>query len=139
LPWMPVLAGNLEANIVLQPGDMLVVPESQNRIAVLGAVNGPGVFALTDGMKVVDAVARAGGPNTRGTLNGVVIVRLEGGETKRTVVNLERALSGQDLTQNVALQAGDVVFVPERGFSLGQIGQWLNMFNLVRIVFGAWF
>src|SRR3972149_1105029 len=97
-----VLAGNLEANIVLQPGDMLVVPESQNRIAVLGAVNGPGVFALTDGMKVVDAVARAGGPNTRGTLNGVVIV-------------------------------------PERGFSLGQLGQWLNMFNLVRIVFGAWF
>jgi len=134
-----VLAGDLEANIVLQPGDMMVVPEAQNRIAVLGAVNGPGVFTLTDGMKVVDAVARAGGPNNRGTLNGVVIVRLEGGETKRTVVNLERALSGQDLTQNVALQAGDVVFVPERGFSLGQIGQWLNMFNLVRIVFGAWF
>jgi len=132
-----VLAGNMESNIALQPADMLVVPESQNRVAVLGAVNSPGVFALTEGMKVVDAVARAGGSNTRATLNGVIIVRQEGGQAKRIVLNLERAVTGQDLGQNVALQAGDVVFVPERGFSIGQIAQWLNLANLARILFGA--
>ena len=134
-----VLAGNLEANIALQPGDMVVVPEAQNRVAVLGAVNGPGVFALAEGMKVIDVLARAGGPTARGTLNGVIVVRQEGGQAKRIVLNLERAVTGQDLSQNVALQAGDVVFVPERGFSLAAIGQWLNLANLARIVFGAWF
>ena len=134
-----VLAGDLEANVQLQPGDMMVVPESQNRIAVLGAVNNPGTFALSEGMKVVEAVAQAGGPNTRGALSGVTIVRLEGSQMKRIVVNLERALSGQDISQNVALQTGDVVFVPEKGFTLPQLAQWLNAFNLMRIVFGAWF
>lgn len=132
-----VLTGTLEANIALEPGDMLVVPETQNRIAVLGAVNAPGVFPLIEGMKVVDAVARAGGANTRGTLVNVIIVRQEGGQPKRIVLNLERAVTGQDLSQNVPLQAADVIFVPERGFSIGQIAQWLNLANLARIVFGA--
>lgn len=132
-----VLTGTLEANIALEPGDMLVVPETQNRIAVLGAVNAPGVFPLIEGMKVVDAVARAGGANTRGTLVNVIIVRQEGGQPKRIVLNLERAVTGQDLSQNVPLQAADVIFVPERGFSIGQVAQWLNLANLARIVFGA--
>lgn len=134
-----VLAGNLEANVTLSSGDMLVVPESQNRIAVLGAVNNPGTFGLTEGMKVVEAVALAGGPTGRGTLRRVIIVRVEGGQTKRIVVNLERVLSGQDAGQDTALQNGDIVFVPDRGVTVGQAGEWLNLFNLLRILFGAWF
>lgn len=134
-----VLAGNLEANVTLSSGDMLVVPESQNRIAVLGAVNNPGTFGLTEGMKVVEAVALAGGPTGRGTLRQVIIVRVEGGQTKRIVVNLERVLSGQDAGQDTALQNGDIVFVPDRGVTVGQAGEWLNLFNLLRILFGAWF
>jgi len=133
-----VLAGNLEANVTLGSGDMLVVPESQNRIAVLGAVNNPGTFALTDGLKVVEAVALAGGPTARGRLSQIIIVRVEGGQTKRIPVNLERALSGQDTNQNPVLQSGDIVFVPDR-LTIGQAGEWLNLFNLVRILFGAWF
>lgn len=134
-----VLAGDLQANIVLLPGDMMVVPEAQNRIAVLGAVNRPGTFALSEGLKVVEAIAQAGGPNTRGNLASVVIVRLEGTETKRIVVNLERAVSGADLSQNVVLQTGDVIFVPEKGFTLSSVMQWLNAANLVRIIFGVGF
>jgi len=134
-----VLAGNIEANVSLRPGDMMVVPESQNRIAVLGSVRAPGTFPLAEGMKLIDAVALAGGPTDRGTLSQVIIVRLEGKETKRIVANLDRAVSGQDVSQNQALQSGDVVFVPERGFSIGQIFQYLNLFNLVRIIFGGIF
>ncbi|MGH9198029.1 MAG: SLBB domain-containing protein, partial [Acidimicrobiia bacterium] len=134
-----VLAGNIEANVALRPGDMMVVPESQNRIAVLGSVRAPGTFTLTEGMKLIEAVALAGGPTERGTLSQVIIVRVEGGQTKRIVANLEQAVSGQDASQNQALQSGDVVFVPERGFSIGQIFQYLNLFNLVRIIFGGIF
>ncbi|MGH2396344.1 MAG: SLBB domain-containing protein [bacterium] len=134
-----VLAGNIEANVSLRPGDMMVVPESQNRIAVLGSVNNPGTFALTDGMKLVEAVAQAGGPTQRGAMNQVVVVRLEGGQPKRIVANLEQALSGQDASQNLVLQTGDIVFVPEKGFTIGQIFQYLNLFNLVRVLFGGLF
>ncbi|HET7039736.1 MAG TPA: SLBB domain-containing protein [Gemmatimonadales bacterium] len=131
-----VLAGDQEANAVLQPGDMMVVPESRNRFAVLGAVNNPGTFNLTDGLKIVDAVAMAGGPTGRGRLSNVILVRVEGGQTKRIEVNLERAIAGRETDQNLALQTGDIVFVPDR-VTVGQAGEWLNLFNLIRLVFGG--
>jgi polysaccharide export outer membrane protein len=134
-----ILAGEMEGNIALRPGDMMVVPESQNRIAVLGSVRTPGTFTLTEGMKLIEAVALAGGPTDRGTLSQVIVVRLEGKETKRIVANLDRAISGQDVSQNQVLQTGDVVFVPERGFTIGQVFQWLNLFNIVRVLFGGIF
>jgi len=134
-----VLAGDVPSNLALQPGDMMVVPESQNRIAVMGAVRGPGTFNLMDNMKLIDAVAAAGGPTDRANITQVTIVRVEGGKPKPITANLERALNGSDITQNLVLQNGDVVFVPERGFSLRDIGQWLNLLNLSRILFGAIF
>jgi polysaccharide export outer membrane protein len=134
-----VLAGDVPANLALLPGDMMVVPESQNRIAVMGAVRNPGTFNLVQDMKLVDAIALAGGTTDRAAVTQVMIVRVEGGKPKPITANLERALRGQDITQNLALQTGDVIFVPERGFSLGQIAQWLNLANLSRILFGALF
>ena len=132
-----VLAGDRDANVALRAGDMMVVPESQNRVAVFGAVNSPGQFTLTEGMKVVDAVALAGGPTGRGRLSQVIIVRVAGGQVKRLEVNLERAIAGRDASQNVLLQSGDIVFVPDR-LTVGQAGEWLNLFNLIRLVFGVW-
>lgn len=134
-----ILAGDVAANLPLRPGDMLVVPEITNRIAVLGAVNRPGTFDLQDGMKLVDAIALAGGRTDRGNLSQVVIVRLDGGKTKTITANVDQVLSGQDANQNVALQHGDIVYVPERGFDLGSITQYLNTFNLIRILFGGLF
>lgn len=134
-----ILAGNTEANISLRPGDMMVVPEATNRIAVLGSVRAPGTFTLAEGMKLIEAVALAGGPTDRGTLSQVIVVRVEGKETKRIVSNLDRAMSGQDASQNIVLQTGDIVFIPEKGFSISQIFQYLNLFNLVRVLFGGIF
>lgn len=131
-----VLAGDVEANVALKAGDMLVVPEFQNRIAVLGAVNRPGTYDLEEGMKLIDAVALAGGRTDRGNLSQVVVIRLEGGKTTTMTANVDRALSG-DLGQNIPLRHGDVVFVPERGITVGTVLQYLNVFNLIRILFGG--
>jgi protein involved in polysaccharide export with SLBB domain len=131
-----VLAGDVEANVALKAGDMLVVPEFQNRIAVLGAVNRPGTYDLEEGMKLIDAVALAGGRTDRGNLSQVVVIRLEGGKTTTMTANVDRALSG-DLSQNIPLRHGDVVFVPERGITVGTVLQYLNVFNLIRILFGG--
>jgi polysaccharide export outer membrane protein len=134
-----ILAGDVESNLSLQPGDMMVVPESQNRIAVMGAVRGPGTFNLVENMTLIDAVGAAGGPTNIANLTQIIVVRVEGGKPKPITVNLERALKGSDISQNIVLQTGDVVFVPEKGFSLGQIAQWLNLANLSRILFGTLF
>jgi len=132
-----ILAGNVEANVPLRAGDMVVVPEYQNRIAVLGFVNRPGTYDLVEGMKLIDAIALAGGETREGNLGQVAIVRLEAGKTKTMTVDLGRALSGQDMSQNVALQHGDVVYLGEKGFTLDKLGNYLNIFSLLRIIFGG--
>jgi len=105
----------------------------------MGAVRGPGTFALVENMKLIDAVGAAGGPTDRANITQVTIVRVEGGKPKPITANLERALNGSDISQNLVLQNGDVVFVPERGFNLRDIGQWLSLLNVTRILFGALF
>jgi len=130
-----ILAGDLEANIPLRAGDMMVVPEHQKRIAVLGAVNKPGTYDLIEGMKLVDALALAGGESERGDLGKVAIIRLEAGKTKTIKVDFTHL--SQDMSQNVALQHGDLVFVAEKGLGLLQLANYLNVFTLIRVLFGG--
>jgi polysaccharide export outer membrane protein len=132
-----ILAGHLEANIPLGAGDMLVVPESQDRIAVLGSVNKPGTYDLVDGMKLIDAIALAGGQADAANLSQVQVIRLEANKTKMIAANVGRALSGEDMSQNILLRHGDVVFVPANGVTLAQAAQVLSIMNMVRFLFGG--
>jgi len=129
------MAGVIEANLPLKASDTLVVPEFQNQIAVLGAVTRAGTFDLREGMKVVDALAMAGGRTEKGNLSQVAVIRLEGGQTKTITANIDSALKGQDTAQNLSLQHGDVVFVPERGWTVTDIIRYLSVANLARIIF----
>jgi polysaccharide biosynthesis/export protein len=131
-----VLAGNQDANLSLQPGDMMVVPQGQAQIVVMGAVSRPGKYDFQEGMKLIDAVAQAGGQTPSGNLNQVAIVRLEGGKTNTTAVHLDRALSGQDMSQNVALRPGDIVFVAEKGITLDKTYQFFSVLGVVKYLFG---
>ena len=134
-----VLTGDTEANMPLQPGDMMVVPESQDRIAVLGAVNRPGTYPYDQvkPMKLIDAIGLAGGQQAElGDLSQVGIVRLVGGKTKTISADLGRALSGKDMSQNLPVQPGDVVYVPEKGMTLNKAAQFLNVLSFVKYVFG---
>lgn len=132
-----ILVGNLEANIPVQAGDMMVVPEPQDQIAVLGAVNRPGKYDLADGTKLIDAIALAGGQSPTGNLDQVAIVRLEGGKTKTISAHLDRALRGQDMSQNILLKPGDVVYVAEQGVTLEKVGAFFSTIGVIRILFGG--
>lgn len=123
-----VLAGDAEANAVLKAGDMLVIPENKDRIAILGAVSKPGPYDLAENMSIIDAIALAGGPTDRGNLGEVQIVRFEGGKATSTKVKADQAIQGKDASQNVRLKSGDVVYIPNRGMGfldiLGILGLW---------------
>jgi polysaccharide export outer membrane protein len=132
-----LLAGDVTANLPLRPGDTLVVPESQDRIAVLGAVNKPGKYDLVEGMKLIDGIALAGGQADGANLSQVGIIRLEGGKTTTIAVDLNRALSGQDPRQNVPLRSGDIVYVPESGVTLTKAAQFFSILGVARLFFGG--
>jgi polysaccharide biosynthesis/export protein len=136
-----ILAGNVQANVPLQSGDMVVVPKGQDQIAVLGAVNKTGKYDFVAGMNLIDAITSAGGQTPTGNLGQVGIIRLDGEKPKTITAHLDRALSGKDMSQNLTLQPGDIVYVPEKGVTLDKVFQIFSIAGVIRYLFagGAFF
>ncbi len=110
--------GDLTQNYILQDGDELNVPtESNNRILVLGSVQGPGAYPYHEPMTLADAISVARGEvPTRARFSQVVITREKVGQPGqyiRIVANFTRFVRNGDQTQNIVLQPGDMVYVPE--------------------------
>jgi polysaccharide export outer membrane protein len=66
--------GRLNANILLQDSDTIIVPPAE-RFYVSGYVKQPGSFVLRPGMTVRQAIAEAGGLSERGSSRGIKISR----------------------------------------------------------------
>ena len=82
------------------------------KIFVLGEVNNPGVYQFDPPTTVLEAVSKAGGFTLDGKDNSVVLIR--GGTSNPEIkkLDLESALDKGEVSQNMCLQTGDVVFVP---------------------------
>ena len=107
--------GRADLNILLLPGDVVLVPFAQrNRVYVSGAVNRPGPveYLSSEGITVLQAITAAGGPTERGNLGNVTILRrgADGSET-RTRVDVKKIRKGKQ--PDVGLERNDTVIVGE--------------------------
>jgi polysaccharide export outer membrane protein len=82
------------------------------KIFVLGEVNNPGVYQFDPPTTVLEAVAKAGGFTLDGKDNSVVLIRGGASNPEIKKLDLESALDKGEVSQNMCLQTGDVVFVP---------------------------
>ena len=121
----------------VKSGDIVVVPESLQKIAVLGLVKTPGVFPLEDGRPVTlaDAIALAQGPDVhRARLSRVGLMRVSpDGRGARYTINFGDYLRKGDPKNNPLLHPGDIVFVPETnsidwGVILGSVSTFSNAY-----------
>lgn len=96
----------------VQPGDLIVISPSNDRIAVLGAVARPGYIPLdvANPLQLAQALAEAGGTAPRAALTRATLTRASG---QTVPLDLYALTILGDKTQNVRLQPGDVVTVPE--------------------------
>jgi len=111
----PLLSGIAIDLPRLQAGDLIIVPQSQNRFAVLGAVDAPGIFPLLEGhsLSLVDAVAQAKGSDAKESrFRYIGIIRNEDGKSVKKVYDLGKFLKFADATQNPDIHPGDVIYVP---------------------------
>jgi len=93
---------------------VLVKEYKSKKIHVLGQVKSPGTFPFQDEMTVVQAVTLAGGFTPLAAQNKTTITRkLEG---KEMIIRAEVAKISKGEAPNISLQAGDIIFVPERVF-----------------------
>ena len=94
------------------PGDLIVIAASSERIAILGAVAKPGYLPLDSAkpLPLAQALADAGGLSARAAGSRAILTR-QGGQT--VPLDLYALTVLGDESQNLRLQNGDVVTVPE--------------------------
>lgn len=99
------------SDVMVSPGDIIYVHGLQ--VSVLGAVNSPGKFPITDESSTIsDFIALAGGISSSGSDEVTVTRQSPGKQEKHTVINLNEMFTGENSLQNMGLQEGDVVYVP---------------------------
>ncbi len=103
----------LEAFVPVRYGDTIYVPRLDQRIAVLGQVNKPGeaLLPLGERVTVLEAISRIGG-GLRANADRSSVMLIRRGEPVDTV-DLRKLLREGDLSENVALEPGDVLVVRE--------------------------
>lgn len=83
-----------------------------NKVFVLGKVNRPGEFPLTQDLDVMQALALGGGLATFADADKISILRREGGSQRAIPFDYTDVEYGRSLEQNILLEPGDVVVVP---------------------------
>jgi len=79
-----------------------------------GEVQKPGKYELRSDIKLSEAVAVAGGLNSSAKHSQVLLFRRSvGGQIDVKEIDLKKVLHGKDLSTDVNIQAGDMVFVPK--------------------------
>ena len=111
------MEGDSKHNIRIHSGDQLFVPPiTKNAIMVLGEVGRPQPMAYRQGIRLTEALARAGGINmVRGDRKDIRIVRGPLNEPRVYTTNLKALMSG-DAT-DVVLWPGDIIWVTKTWYA----------------------
>ena len=91
-----------------------------NQVFLIGEVESPGAYQISSVASAFNALHAAGGPTEIGSFRAVLVRR--GGETVATVDLYDYLLSG-DVSDDVRLEQGDVVFVPLAGPQVRMTGE----------------
>jgi len=131
--------GDVSLDQTLGEGSVVYVPGAEPfTVDVAGAVDHPGDVQVHEGDHLSVAIAKAGdSANAQADLNHIRLIRTgpDGKETT-TEINLYQALKEGDESADVALQKGDVIYVPQAKKSGGffnDVGDGL-LYILSRII-----
>ncbi len=110
------LRGNIQkalSNYIVDPQVMVSVKEMHSqRVYVLGEVVKPGVFAMGAPMNVFEAVSHAGGFTLDAQDESVMVIRGDRTKPQLLQLDLESVLSKGNISQDIQLQGGDIVYIP---------------------------
>ena len=118
--------GKPEANPLIRPGDIIIVPES-SPIYITGAVHSPTGLYLRDGLSLMTAIAMVGGLQPVAKSDAITIWRKKPGsiEPEKMIVNFDDIRKGK--AKDIALQAYDIIDVKDNSHSIGNVARSLLM------------
>ena len=83
-----------------------------NTVFVVGKVNQPGQIVAARPLDVMQALGIAGGLNRFASRDDIKILRRRGGAQQAISFDYDAIEKGENLAQNILLEAGDVIVVP---------------------------
>jgi polysaccharide biosynthesis/export protein len=116
-----MLTDLLSEDILRDPQVSVFIKEFRSKsVFVLGAVQRPGEYQIARPLRLVDAIAMAGGLDLETAGEQAVVQRSDNADDNSRVVrvNLKQLLDGGDTSLNLALESGDIVQVSEKTVAL---------------------
>jgi polysaccharide biosynthesis/export protein len=127
----------LKGKVFLKDGDEVFVPEHENRVLVVGAIQNPGPRSLQEGQKVRDFLLSSGDASafnpSQVNMDGVQIIRRGMDPIK---IDLKSVLKKEDHKDNMALQSGDLLWLPPKKEPKQGPLQFLGGLSSIAFLFG---
>jgi polysaccharide biosynthesis/export protein len=99
-------------NVIVQSA----APSFQQQVRVVGQAANPQALAYSDGMMLLDVMIQVGGLGQFAAGNRAKLVRRTADGPVEIAVRLDDLLNAGDMRQNVYVQPGDVIIIPEARF-----------------------
>lgn len=111
----PTVTVSVRGIAPMQAGPGQAGPEP-TRFYVLGAATRRGPFQTIEQLTILEALAVAGGPNPFAAADRIQIRRLDDdGVEEILTFNYEKLEDGEPLENNIIIETGDIIYLPERG------------------------
>lgn len=91
---------------------VMVIRVSSPKVYVVGKVVKPGVYIMPEPIRVIQALAIAGGITTFSDSDDILIIREENGLQKIMEFDYRKVANGKALEQNIYLKSGDTIIIP---------------------------
>jgi len=125
-------SGDPTKDVLLEPGDIVEVSRGRGGIAIFGSVDSPGVYDYIYDMRMIDLISACHGFRDGANLKHINVIRGEGANQTTIPVNFSDVVHN-DPKANVALQPGDIVYVPQR--SLWTTSATVQVFTPIATIF----
>jgi polysaccharide biosynthesis/export protein len=129
------------AKYFTKPTAIVIVREFNGyRVFTSGQLRNPGQLNLLTGARtVLESLAASGGVTDEGTLTHVMLVRKLPTQAEPMICELDLAdaLSGEDLSQDVALMPNDLIYVPRSGAADLNLAMQQYIFNNLNLTTGV--
>lgn len=108
------------ARYIRQPTVNVIVqtaaPSFEQQVRVVGQAANPQALSYREGMMLIDVMIQVGGLGPFAAGNRAKLVRRTADGTVEVPVRLDDLLNAGDMRQNVRIQPGDVIIIPEARF-----------------------
>ncbi|MDD4940340.1 MAG: SLBB domain-containing protein [Candidatus Omnitrophica bacterium] len=118
-----IMRGETSADVMLEPGDTLIV--SEGNFSIYGDVVKPGVYPLEENTTILKAISMAGGLSKSGASSNIRVLRPKKDSSGTDTVNVDiKAVMEGSSEANIMLETLDTVVVSEEKFFVyGEVGK----------------